>query len=225
MRYCSVSYKILCHFFSGTEEYNADNAIGLASEAMMSVNFFYSIHAGGCKKPETVQSFIDLAEITNGQQLLFNSSAGISNMGSITAAALDGLTTIAAGGSTVSAAKKSHRARRSPKKVYNIPADESMDKLIVTVTVASGNVSPVRLQNHLDKSVPKTFLLAKGCVWVIEKPHTGNWRLVVPLHVGKHSFKITASSVSNIDFDYYFVQKLRPGSNAEVPIAHPLLGK
>ena len=220
-----VSLTRFCVIFSGTEEYNLDNAIGLASDAMMPVNFFYSTNAGICKKPHTVQSFRDLAEITNGQQLLFDRGIGISNMGSITAAALDGLATIAAGESKVSAIRRSHRARGKPNKVYNIPVDESMDKLIVIVTVTSGNVSPIKLQNHLGQPVRKTYLLAKGCVWVIENPHTGNWRLVVPINVGTHSFKVTASSVSNIDFEYYFVQQLRPGSNAEVPIAHPLLGR
>ena len=95
----------------------------------------------------------------------------------------------------------------------------------MTVTVASGNVAPIILRNHQDKLVSKTYFLTMGCVWVIENPHPGNWKLIVPTHIGTHSFKVTASSVSNIDFEYYFVLKQRLGFNVEVPIEYPLKGK
>ena len=206
----------------GTEHYNLDNAIGLAIDFQMPINFYYSTSPGSCKRPQKFQSFNDLAEESNGQELLFTNATGISKMGAITAAALDGLTTIAVGGSTV---RRSKRAVGKPNKLYNIPVDESMDKLIVTVTtVSSGKVAHVKLQNHLGKLVPKTENLELGCVWVIDSPNPGNWILIVPKHIGTHSFKVTASSVSNINFEHYFVHKIR-GSKLEVLLDHPLRGK
>lgn len=194
----------------------------MAIDFTMPINFYYSTAPGSCKKAQTFQSFNDLAEESNGQELLFNNATGISMMGSITAAALDGLTTIAVGGNTVRRSKRA--VANKPNKKYTIPVDESMDKLIVTVTVASGKVAPVKLQNQLGRVVPKTDNLQLGCVWVIDSPNPGIWTLTVPTHVGTHSFKVTASSVSNINFEHYFILKLR-GSNLEMPVDHPLQGK
>ena len=211
-----------CHtrFFStrlGTEKYNLDNAIGLAIDFKMPVHFYFSNSPGRCKKAQTASSYKDLAEESDGQQFLFNNVTGISRMGSITTASLDGLTTIAVGESSA------FRNKRSIDKEYTIPIDESINKLIVTVTVTSGSITTVQLQNHLGRPVPKTDHLAMGCVWVVDKPHPGKWNLVVPNDVGTHSFKVTASSVSNINFEHYFVHQVR-GTGVEVPVDYPLQG-
>lgn len=197
------------------DQYNKDNAIGLALDYMMPVNFFFS--KGFCTEPHTFKSFRDLIEETEGLGIFFGLGNKISTMGEIVKASLDGMTTIKSGGSSRVRARPVH----SGNKRYGIPVDDSVSKLIVVATVQT-NPHRIQLKNPHDNIVTQTHLLSLGAVWIINAPLKGAWSLVVPASCGSHSFKVTSSSLVNIDFDHYFVWTLPRQQNVGFPIAHPL---
>lgn len=205
------------------DEYNTDNAIGLAMDYMMPVNFFFSRSPGGCARPQTFESFKTIIEETEGIGLFFSQTSKISSMGDIVKASLDGMTTIKSGGST-RRSRVSRPGRPGPSKRYGIPVDNSVSKLIVVAT-SQNNPHLMQLRDPRGAAVTRAHLLALGAVWIVNSPLRGAWSLVVPGSCGSHSFKVTSSSPVNIDFDHYFVWSLPRQPSVEFPITHPLLSK
>ncbi|KAK3728399.1 hypothetical protein QZH41_017637, partial [Actinostola sp. cb2023] len=198
------------------EQYNLDNAAGLASEYSMRINFFFSTDPGGCRQPNTFESFKSIIEETEGIGILFGSGGKLSQMSDVVKASLDGMTTIKSGGS-------SRRRRPGPmaSKTYRIPVDNTVTTLIITATVET-NPSLILLRDPRGSVVSKKYQLSLGAIWLINSPRLGSWTLVVPGTVGRHSFKVSSSSLVNIDFDHYFVWVLPRSNHVEFPIDHPL---
>lgn len=217
-----------------SEEYNTENAAGLALDQDSPINFFFSNSPGVCQKAQTFESFQRLMEETEGIGVMFNSESKISEMSDVVMASLDGLATIKSGGSgrrgplsrrvIPSSRRRRPGGRPSSTKRYTIPIDDTVDKLVLVITVQR-NPQLVQLRDPLNTAVSITHRLSYGAVWVINRPRRGRWGLVVPSGVGSHSFKVTSSSRINIDFDHYFFWTLPSDSSVEIPIKHPLKSK
>ncbi|EDO42254.1 predicted protein [Nematostella vectensis] len=215
-----------------TPDVNKDDAIGKALDYFVPVSFFYSTSPGSCRKPSEFDSFNEIVDATEGMSMQFGTSAAkLQQMGEIVISALDGTSTVKSGRVTVSGGPK----RRGPPGIHSLhrltmnrrnmfPIDESISKFIVVITVER-NEELVELRDPNNGIVAQTYQLENGAIWVVHRPRSGMWSLMVPFSVGSHSFKVTASSELNIDFDYYFIRRLPGNSRVEIPISEPLIGE
>lgn len=217
-----------------SEEYNTENAAGLALDQDSPINFFFSRSPGSCQKPQTFDSFQRLIEETESIGVMFDRESKISEMSDVVMASLDGMVTIKSGGTgrrgPPSRKVPSSSRRRPPftrptfTKRYAIPIDDTVDKLVLVITVQR-NPQLVQLRDPRNVVAAITHRLSYGAVWVINRPRRGRWGLLVPSGVGSHSFKVTSSSRLNIDFDHYFFWTLPRDGSVEIPITHPLKSK
>ena len=205
-------------------KYNLDNAIGLAVDYRIPVNVFYSEESGSCGSYNSHDSLVRLVDESYGFGLRFNSFGEIQKAGALVSAALNGMTAITEGrwlGSDVGRRPRSVGSVGAWKS-YIIPVDETVEDLIVAFSAERAS-HLVELRDSKETPAPVTERLDKGALWIVNSPARGVWRLVVPLEVGTHTFKVKSSSNFNLEFDYLFV--LSGGKNREYPIEHPLIGK
>ncbi|EDO40760.1 predicted protein [Nematostella vectensis] len=202
-------------------EYNLDTSIGAALDYMIPVNFFFSKE--GCGNPGTNSDYKTIMEDTAGSGLYFNSSAAISNIGAIVNSDLDGSVVITAGSSV----KRRRRdlaeiVRRSSVYVKAFPVDESVEKL--TVYVASSRLSSkVSLRDPSNNPVAPTMTLYGSCLWFVDRPKVGEWRIKFPSKTEDFSYQVKASSIANNQFHVKFTKRL--SRRSIFSLEHPLTGE
>ena len=196
--------------------FNIDIARVTAMSMASSVYFFTT----GLCGMSPYKPFDDLAKDTCGQIFeIPKYSSDLSKMSKITKDLLGG-TTCTGGGGTGPFGKKKRSASSS---VYKLPFDDSMEKVIVSVTTQNSGPM-IDLKDPLGVSVSSgKTALAKGAIFEVDHPRPGIWKLIVSSGAGKHSYLIKGSSKTNLDFDFVFViprNKMSP-----LPISHPLIGE
>ena len=119
----------------------------------------------------------------------------------------------------------SGKRKRSASKEYAIPIDDSVEKIIVTVSTQ--NIGPtISLKDPLGSSVSsgKTNF-PHGALYEINNPIPGGWKLLIS-GAGKQTYLVKGSSKTNFDFDFFFVMIPSHGTNKKpIPISHPLIGE
>ena len=114
------------------------------------------------------------------------------------------------------------RRRSVAAKEYKLMVDDTMDKIIVTVSTA--NSSPkITLRDPLGNSVEKTTVYKLVTMFEVANRKPGLWTLTVPPDAGKHTYMFKATSKTNMDFDFIFVIPRVRGT--PLPISHPLTGE
>ena len=106
--------------------------------------------------------------------------------------------------------------------IYKIPLDDSMNKVIVSVTTQ--NRGPmIFLKDPVGVRVNKGRTdLTRGVIFVVDHPKPGVWKLFVSPGAGKHSYVVKGSGTANLDFDFIFVYPR--GKMPPLPVPHPLVG-
>ncbi len=165
--------------------------------------------------------FEDLAKETCGQMFeLPKNSFDLSKMKKISKGLLASTTCSGGGGGGPLPGKKKRSASSS---VYKLLFDDSMEKVIVSVTTQnSGPKIDLRDPLGIPVGSGKTPL-PKGAIFEIDHPRPGTWKLIVSSGAGKHSYLIKGSSKTNVDFDFVFF--IPRSSMSPLPISHPLIGE
>ena len=197
---------------------NIAEAVTFAQAMGLTINFFTTgLRLCGTS---SYKPFEDLARETCGQMLYLPSSSELKDLSSITGISLTGTTCLCGGGHDNSSGKK----KRSTTTEYTIPVDDSIEKIIVTVTTENTGhkitlKDPLR---HVVSSGKITF--PRGALYEINHPRPGSWKLSIS-GTGKHTYLVKGSSKTNIDFDFFFVMIPSSGRNKKpIPVSHPLLG-
>lgn len=164
--------------------------------------------------------FEDLATATCGQMFeLPKTSSGLSKMKKISKGLVTPAGTCSGGGGGSFLGKK----KRSASSVYKLPFDDSMEKVIVSVTTQnSGPMIDLKDPRGVSFSSGKTSF-TKGAMFEINHPRPGIWKLIVSSGAGKHSYQIKGSSKTNLDFDYSFV--IPRAKMSPLSISHPIIGE
>ena len=185
----------------------------LARDLGITINFF----AGKtfCGDEAEQQPFKDLVEKCGGQYLRLDSKE-LTKMASFTGSSLEGTTAVVSGKSTT--------ARRKRRAITNIgiPVDDTVTKLVVTVTIES---SPRSIQLYTPTGRVQTSgktILSRVIVFSVSNPLKGFWKLAVPSSVGKFEYSAKVSSPENVDFEHYFNKVER---EKMVHLRNPLTGK
>ncbi|XP_022797736.1 von Willebrand factor A domain-containing protein 7-like [Stylophora pistillata] len=147
----------------------------------------------------------------------------------LTGGVLEGTNVISVG-SNMSGRKKRNvdRARSSR---YSIPVDESIEKLIISVTTTKIYTKG----KGITLTDPDNIVITSGkrslsqiSVYQIDNPKKGGWTLAVSGSNGGHEFYVKSTSETNVDFEHYFLIPLsrrRRRETSEVPISNPVIGK
>ena len=107
-------------------------------------------------------------------------------------------------------------------KEYKLMVDDTMDKIIVTISTA--NSSPkITLRDPLGNSVEKTTVYKLVTIFEVANRKPGLWTLTVPPDAGKHTYLFKTTSKTNMDFGFIFVIPRVKGT--PLPISHPLTGE
>ena len=199
---------------------NIIEVLEFAEENGITVNFFTT----GLCGHSSYGPFEKLASETCGQMLKLPSSYELRKLSGLTGITLAGTTCLAKGGPGTSIGKK-RRSPRGSSYTYNIPVDDSTEKIIISV-------STEKMRPRINLRDPKgTYItsgkiyLTKGAIYEINHPKPGIWKLIVA-GAGKHTYLIKGSSKTNVDFEYFFVMiPARGRSRKPIPISQPLIGK
>ena len=185
----------------------------------LTINFFTT---GGLCGRSSYEPFEKLARETCGQMFKLPNSGELRKLTGFTAGALAGATCLASGGSGMASGKKKRSVGGSS---YNIPIDDSTEKLIISVTTERMGPS-INLKDPKGHFVTSgKIYLSRGAIYEINTPQPGTWKLIVS-RAGKHSYQVKGSSKTNVDFEYFFVMiPTRGRSKTPIPISHPLLGE
>lgn len=195
------------------DEDNKQELEVLAMELGVTINFF----AGKtfCGGEAEQQPYRDVVEAHGGQYFKLDSKE-LLDMASSTDNSLGGTATVGSGKS-----KTVRRGRRSTNKIA-IPVDDTVTKLVITVTTES---SPHGVQLYTPTGRVQTSgktILSRVILFSVSSPLKGFWKLVVPSSVGKHEYMAKVSSPENIDFEHYFSKVER---RKAVSLRNPLTGK
>ena len=183
----------------------------------ITINFFTT----GLCGHSTYQPFEKLARGTCGQMFKLPKSDELKKPSGITAGALAGATCLATGGSGNTSGKKKRSVLGSS---YSIPVDDSIEKLIISVTTERMGPS-ITLKDPRGILVTSgKIFLPNGAIYEIIHPRPATWKLTVS-RAGKHSYLVKGTGKTNVDFEYFFVMIPTRGSRKPIPISHPLLGK
>ncbi|XP_073229342.1 von Willebrand factor A domain-containing protein 7-like isoform X4 [Porites lutea] len=172
------------------------------------------------------QVFKDLAKSTSGLAIMFNNKGELEQVTNLTIGTLEGDSIVGDGSTTGGRTKRS--ADGSSVSRYNIPVDDSMEKMSVTINTAAGAGHDITLQDPENVEITSGKLsLSYITIYEITNPKRGTWTLTAPGKNGDHEFSVKTSSDTNVDFEHYFLIALswRRGHNADVPISNPVTGK
>ena len=177
----------------------------------------YFFLTNGCGNEADYLPFEELARDSCGQIFkLPKSRPDIAKMKRFTKVLLEG--TACTGMQVIGIGKKK---RSVAAKEYKLMVDDTMDKIIVTIS--SANSSPkITLRDPLGSCVGKTTM-SKVTIFEVANPRPGPWTLTVPTGAGKHTYLFKGTSKTNIDFDFIFVIPRVGGT--PIPISHPLTGE
>ena len=185
----------------------------------ITINFFTT---GLCGK-SSYEPFEELASETGGQMLKLLNANELKKLSSSVGVTLGGTNCLAKGNSKSPSGKK-RRSPRGSSYTYDIPIDDSAEKIIVSVSTEKMGPS-INLRDPRGALVNSGKIsLSKGAIYEIPKPRPGTWKLTVSAG-GKHTYLVKGSSKTNVDFEYFFVMfPTRGRSRKPIPISHPLLG-
>jgi len=204
-----------------------------AEEFGVTINFFTT---GFCRSqgysggdPRNLHpAFKELAELTSGQAILLKDHWELETLDGLTGGVLEG-TNVISMGSNMSGRKKRSVGVAADSR-YNIPVDESIEKMLVTVSTTKLDTrgQGITLMDPDDIIITSGKLsLSQISVYQIDNPKKGAWTLVVSGGNGGHEFYVKSTSETNVDFEHYFIISLRGrrGVSTEVPISNPVIGK
>ncbi|CAH3164627.1 unnamed protein product [Porites lobata] len=201
----------------------------LAKDRGVAINF---LTTGSCRSrgysshdPRNLHpDFLDLAKSTSGLAIMFNNARELEKVSSLTIGTLDGDATVSTGSTKTSRKKRSSAGLTDSR--YSIPVDDSIEKMSVTITTATGGRGIV-LKNADNVEITSGKLsLSHITIYEISNPRKGTWTLTVPGSNGDHEFSVKSSSDSNLDFDHYFLITLSwRRRSTEVPVSNPVVGK
>ncbi|XP_044182994.1 von Willebrand factor A domain-containing protein 7-like [Acropora millepora] len=199
-------------------------ALARADVYGVTINFLTTGYCGSQLHP----AFRQLAEATSGQVIALADDGELEQLNSLTGGSLDG-NNVVSFGSNVSNRKK-RRAQPAGESRYSIPVDDSMEKMVVTVSTARRNTNGrgITLKGPDNSIVVSGKLsLSQISVYQIDNPKSGAWTLSVSGSNGEHEFFVKSSSETNVDFEHYFITTLpgRSRRTKEVPVSHPTAGK
>ena len=180
----------------------------------------YFFLTNGCGNEADYLPFKELATNTCGQIFeLPKSRTEIAKMKRFLKVLLEG--TVCSGEDRRRSKKRSTKKRSVAAKEYKLMVDDTMDKIIVSIS--SANSSPkITLEDPLGNSVGKTTV-SKVTIFEVANPKPGLWTLTVPPDAGKHTYLFKGTSKTNMDFDVIFViPRVR---RTPIPISHPLTGE
>lgn len=197
------------------DEDQLDAAKAMAKGKRASVYFFTT---GLCGQA-SYKPFEELASDSCGQMFeIPKSSNDLAKMSSITKSLLR-----RASCGTGTGGGQRRREKRSGGSEYQLPFDDVMEKVIVSVATQNTGAT-IDLKDPLGVPVSSgETTLAKGAIFEIDHPRPGMWNLTVSPEAGKYSYVIKAFSKTNVDFDFVFViprKRMSP-----LPISHPLTGE
>ncbi|PFX21151.1 von Willebrand factor A domain-containing protein 7 [Stylophora pistillata] len=193
-----------------------------SAELGVTINFFTT---GFCHT-HLHSAFKDLAELTSGQTISLINDGELKKLSNLTATVLDGTSTVSMGRSSSRRKKKRSLKNTTPSR-YNFPIDESIEKLTITVSTTrrrtNGQGITLTDPDNIEISAEK-LSLSQISVYQINHPKRGDWTLVVS---GDHEFQVKSSSETNVDFEVYFITRIRVRGRqtTEVPISNPVVGK
>ncbi|KAL9960335.1 hypothetical protein ACROYT_G033781 [Oculina patagonica] len=197
---------------------NFMDAVSFARAMGLTINFFTTGNL--CGNP-SFKSFEDLARETCGQMLRLPSSDDLKKLSTITGISLTGTTCLCSGGDNSASGKK----KRSATKEYEIPLDDSIEKVIVTVTTQNTGPNIILKDPSGNTFSSGKVPFPQGALYEINNPMPGSWKLVIS-GAGKHTYLVKGSSKTNVDFDFFFVMIPSYGTNKKpIPISQPLLGE
>ena len=179
----------------------------------------YFFLTNACGDEADYKPFEELAKDTCGGIFeLPKSRSEIAEMKNFTRVLLEEVTCSSYSGYALFRKKK----RSVAAKEYKLLVDDTMDKIIVSVS--SANNSPkITLRDPLGNSVEKTTVYKLVTMFEVANRKPGLWTLTVPLDAGKHTYLFKGTSKTNMDFDFIFVIPRVRGT--PLPIAHPLTGE
>ena len=198
---------------------NIVEAKNIATQAGISVYFFLT--SLGCHDPSSVKPFEKLARDTCGQVFeLPKDSSSIAEMKNVTKHLL-GEKSCKGGGLTIEPIGKKKRDVSSS--VYRLLVDDTMEKIIVTVSSENSNAT-INLKDPRGSFVTSgKSVVFKVTIFELENPSPGIWQLVVPSEAGKHTYLLKGSGRTNVVFDFIFVIPRQMGR--PLPIPYPLKGE
>jgi len=200
---------------TANDEDKLDSAKLIALAKSVSVYFFTT---GLCGQA-SYKPFEELASESCGQMFeIPKRSNDLAKMSNITKSLLH-----SASCDTGTGGGQSRRKKRSGGSEYQLPFDDVMEKVIVSVATQNTGAT-IDLKDPLGVPVSSgETTLAKGAIFEIDHPRPGMWNLTVSPEAGKYSYVIKAFSKTNVDFDFVFViprKRMSP-----LPISHPLTGE
>ena len=200
---------------------NIVEATNRATLAGISVYFFLTTSV--CHDPSSVKPFEKLARDTCGQVFeLPKDSSSIAEMKKVTKDLL-GETSCERGGGGLFIKPIGKKKRDLSSSVYRLLVDDTMEKIIVTVSSENSNAT-INLKDPRGSFVTsRKSVVFKVTIFELENPSPGIWQLVVPSEAGKHTYLLKGSSRTNVVFDFIFVIPRQMGR--PLPIPYPLKGE
>ena len=192
---------------------NKETLSVLAKEFEVTINFFAGKTFCGTEAQQ--QPYKEVVEAHGGQYLKLHSNELV-KMASFVDSSLEGDTR------AVSGKSKSGRRKRQATTNIGIPVDDTVTKLVVTVTTES---SPRSIQLYTPTGRVQTSgktVLSRVIVFSVNNPLKGLWKLVVPSSIGKFEYSAKVISPESIDFKHYF-NKVERGKM--VQLRNPLAGE
>ena len=201
-----------------------DNIVEATNRAKLAgISVYFFLTTSGCHDPSSVKPFEKLARDTCGQVFeLPKDSSSIAEMKKVTKDLL-GETSCERGGGGLFIKPIGKKKRDLSSSVYRLLVDDTMEKIIVTVSSENSNAT-INLKDPRGSFVTsRKSVVFKVTIFELENPSPGIWQLVVPSEAGKHTYLLKGSSRTNVVFDFIFVIPRQMGR--PLPIPYPLKGE
>ncbi|XP_065070187.1 hemicentin-1-like isoform X2 [Rhopilema esculentum] len=203
------------------------NAVKVAAYSSGStINFFGKTES--CGKNIDIKEFHDVASFTSGQVFALTDTSELRKLSLLVRNSLLSSTVISSANSrpitySKPILKRVRRAIPYPKQ-YVIPVDNTVGRLVVSVTVQHKDTA--RLVSLRDPSgiyQETNVSLSRAKVYEIKSPAPGVWTLYFPPETGVHDYIARALSKKLIQFGFIFFHRF-VRKNTLIPVSHPLLG-
>ena len=192
---------------------NIETLLDYAIAFGLTINFFTTFTS-------PYKPFETIARETCGLMIKLPNSSELKKLKDVTATSLKGETCMEDGSSSEG------RRKRGATTVHPIQVDESVTKLLISVTTRNNNPTITLKDPRARVVTHKKIVLKKGAIYELSFPVAGSWKLLVAASAGKHELVVKGTSKTNIDFEHFFVMIPTSGrSKVPFPISHPLSGK
>jgi len=196
------------------------NAVKVAAYSSgATINFFGKTESCG----KDIKEFHDVASFTSGQVFALTDTQELRKLALLVKNSLYNPTIIASANSRPMF-KRVKRAAAKSAKTYTIPVDNTVGRLVISVTVEKKDTA--RLVSLLSPSGilwETNVNLSRAKVFEIDSPAPGKWTLNFPAEVGVHDYIARALSKKLIQFGFIFFHKF-VRKDTLIPVSHPLLG-